>query len=146
MSAEENMEASRRAIEEGFGEGDFEVLDQICADDYVGHDPIAGDQDLAGVKETIAGYRNAFPDLSFTIEEIFATGDKVVMRWKGDGTFQNELLGQQPTGEKGEPTEGISIDRYDADGKLAETWNQWDTVGFMRTIGMIPDEAAAARG
>ena len=123
--------------------GRLEVFDEICADDFIGHDPISGDQDLAAIKETIAGYRDAFPDLTFTIEDVFAAGDRVAIRWRGDGTFQNEFMGQAPTGEKGEPTEGISIDRYDDDGKLAETWNQWDTLGFLREVGMIPEGASA---
>jgi hypothetical protein len=55
-------------------------------------------------------------------------------------------MGQQPTGEKGEPTEGISIDRFDEDGKMVETWNHWDTIGFMREIGMISEGASAAAG
>jgi steroid delta-isomerase-like uncharacterized protein len=142
MAAEANIETSRRAIEV-FSTGEFERLDEICAADYVNHDPIAGEGDLGALKESMASYRSAFPDLTFTIEDIFASGDRVVMRWRGEGTFQNEFMGQQPTGEKGEPTEGISIDRYDDDGKLAETWNQWDTLGFMREVGMIPADAAA---
>jgi hypothetical protein len=36
---------------------------------------------------------------------------------------------------------GISIDRYDDDGKIAETWGQWDTLTFMRDVGAIPAEA-----
>ncbi len=146
MAAEANIQASRRAIEEAFGKGRFEVLDEICAEGWVGHDPIAGDQDLAASKQTMAGYRDAFPDLSFTVEDIFASGDKVAIRWSGTGTFENEFMGQPPTGEKGEPTRGISIDRYDEDGKLAETWNQWDTLGFMRQVGMLPAEASASAG
>jgi steroid delta-isomerase-like uncharacterized protein len=146
MSVEANIEASRRVIEEGFNEGTLEVLEEICADDFIGHDPLAGDQSVAAVKQTIAGYRNAFPDLTFSIEDIFGADDRVAMRWRAEGTFQNEFMGQQPTGEKGEPTEGISIDRFDDDGKLVETWNQWDTIGFMREIGMIPEGASAAAG
>jgi steroid delta-isomerase-like uncharacterized protein len=122
------------------------VLDEICADDFIGHDPLAGDQNAAAVKQTIAGYRNAFPDLTFSIEDVFAADDRVAIRWRAEGTFQNEFMGQQPTGEKGEPTEGISIDRFDEDGKMVETWNHWDTIGFMREIGMIPEGASAAAG
>jgi hypothetical protein len=51
-------------------------------------------------------------------------------------------MGQQPTGERGEPVEGLSIDRFE-DGKIAETWGQWDTLRFMRNIGAIPEQAAA---
>jgi predicted ester cyclase len=146
MASEANIEASKRVLEEGFTQGRVEVLDEICADDFVGHDPIAGDQDLSAVKETITGYRNAFPDLSFTVEDIFAAGDRVAMRWSAVGTFENEFMGQQPTHEKGEPTVGISIDRFNDDGELVETWNQWDTVGFMREIGMMPAGASATAG
>jgi predicted ester cyclase len=143
MATEANIDASRRAIEEAFGQGKLEVLDEICSEDFVGHDPLSGDQGLSAVKESITAYRDAFPDLTFTVEEVVAQGDKVAIRWRGVGTFENEFMGQAPTGEKGEPTEGISIDRYDDDGKLVETWNQWDTLGFLREVGMIPADAAA---
>ena len=141
--AQANIETSRRLIDEAFSQGRFELLDELCADGFVSHDPIAGDQDLEGVKQTFSGYREAFPDLTFTIDDIFAADDKVVMRWTGVGTFQNEFMGFQPTGERGDPVTGMNIDRYDEDGKLAETWGQWDTLTLMRDIGAIPDAAAA---
>lgn len=144
--AQANIDASRRVIEEAFSEGRLELLDELCAESFVDHDPIMGDQDLEGVKGTIAGYREAFPDLSFTIDDIFAADDKVVIRWTGQGTFENEFMGQQPTGEKGEPVRGVSIDRFDADGKIVEVWGQWDTLTFMRDVGLIPEESAAPAG
>jgi predicted ester cyclase len=146
MSSEANIEASKRAIQEGFGKGKLDVFDEICAANFVSHDPLAGEQDVAGAKQSVQGYRDAFPDLTFTIEDIFASGDEVVIRWKAEGTFQNPFMGQQPTGEKGDPTEGISIDRYDSDGKMVETWNQWDTLTFLRDVGMLPEGASAAAG
>jgi steroid delta-isomerase-like uncharacterized protein len=141
--AQANIETSRRLIEEAFSEGRLELLDELCADGFVSHDPIAGDQDIEGVKQSFSGYREAFPDLTFTIDDIFAADDKVVMRWTGVGTFANEFMGLEPTGEKGDPVRGMSIDRYDEGGKLAETWGQWDTLTFMRDIGAIPEAAAA---
>jgi predicted ester cyclase len=141
----ENIESSRRILDEGFSGGNLDVIDEICSDDFVGHDPIAGDQDREAGKQSMAAYREAFPDLQFTAEDIFAAGDKVVIRWTANGTFENDLFGQKATGEKGDPTEGITIDRYE-DGKLVESWTQWDTLGFMREIGAIPagTEAAAS--
>ena len=41
---------------------------------------------------------------------------------------------------KGEPVSGISINRFE-DGKVAESWTQWDTLRFMRNIGAIPEAA-----
>ena len=99
-----------------------------------------------GVKDTVASYREAFPDLTFTVKDTFAADDKVVIRWKAEGTFENELMGQQPTGEKGDPVHGITIDQFDDDGKIAESWTQWDTLTFMRDIGAIPEGAAASAG
>ena len=134
----ENIRVSRRLIEETFGDGNLDLVDQLCTEGYVGHDPILGDQDRASVKQSIAGYREAFPDLSFTIEDALAVDDKVVLRWKGEGTFENEYMGLTPTGEKGEPVYGIGVDRFE-DGKVAESWTQWDTLRFMRNIGAVPD-------
>ena len=140
---EENIATSRRVIEEAFGQGNLDVLDEVCAENFVDHDPIMGDQDAEAIKQTIASYREAFPDLSFTIEDIFGAGDKVVIRWSGSGTFENEFMGQQPTGEKGDPVKGIGIDRFDEDGQIVESWTQWDTLTFMRDIGEIPETAGA---
>jgi steroid delta-isomerase-like uncharacterized protein len=142
--AEANIEASRRFIEEAFNRGNLDVVDEVCADGFVDHDPIMGDQDKEAVKRTIAGYREAFPDLQLTIEDIMACGDKVVLRWRGTATFQNEFMGLPPTGEKGNPVTGIGIDRFDDNGKIAEAWGQWDTLTFMRDIGAIPEQTPAA--
>src|SRR5918912_439338 len=105
---QENVDMSRRVLEEAFQEGKLDVIDEVCADDFVDHDPLAGDQDKEAVKQTIASYREAFPDLSFTLDDALDCGDKVVLRWTAQGTFENEFMGQQPTGEKGQPVHGIS--------------------------------------
>ncbi|TMK69907.1 MAG: ester cyclase [Actinobacteria bacterium] len=141
-----NIEASKRVILEGFGEGNADLLDEVCSDDFVDHDTIQGDQDTESVKQRILEDKAAFPDLEFTIEDIFEAGDKVVIRWCGEGTFENEFMGQQPTGERGDPIRGIGIDRFDDDGKIAEAWAQWDVLTFMRQIGLIPKGAEAPAG
>ena len=144
--SEQNIAASRRVIEEGFGGGNLDVLDEVCADGFVSHDPIMGDQDKDAVKQTIGAYREAFPDLSFTVDDVFAAGDMVVMRWTGTGTFENEFMGLEPSHEKSDPVHGIGIDRFDEDGKIVEVWGQWDTLTFMRNVGAIPEEAGAPAG
>jgi steroid delta-isomerase-like uncharacterized protein len=143
--SEENIAASRRVLDEAFTEGNIDVIDEVCAEGYVNHDPIMGDQSADDAKETIRSYREAFPDLTLTVDDIFDAGDKVVTRWTGIGTFENEFMGQPPTGEKGDPVQGIGVDRFEG-GKIVESWGQWDTLGFMRNIGAIPDTASAAAG
>ena len=46
-------------------------------------------------------------------------------------------------GERGDDVKGISIDRFDSDGKIAESWAQWDVMTFMRNIGAVPSGAEA---
>ncbi len=139
----ENVAASRRFIEEAFNNGELGVIDEIAADDFIDHDPMAGDQDREGAKQSLAGYRQAFPDLHCTIEDIVDAGDKVGYRWSANGTVENEFMGLEPTHEKGDPIKGITIDRYEGN-KCVESWSQWDSLTFMRDLGAIPGAAASA--
>jgi steroid delta-isomerase-like uncharacterized protein len=140
--SQDNIATARRVIEEAFNQGNLDVIDEVCADSYVDHDPLLGDQDRDAAKQSIATYREAFPDLHFEIDDIFAADDKVVIRWTGTGTFENELMGLQPNHDKGNPIHGIGVDRFE-DGKIVEAWTQWDTLTFMRDVGAIPAEAGA---
>src|SRR6187200_3146120 len=143
--SQENIAASRRLIEEAFNRGSVEVIDEICADNFVDHDPLMGDQDVAASKQTIAGYREAFPDIHITIDDIFAADDKVIYRWTGEGTFENEMMGLEPTHEKGDPVRGVTIDRFEGD-KVVESWTHFDTLTLMRNVGAVPEQAEASAG
>ena len=140
--SDQNAATARRVYDEVWGQGNLDLIDEVCTEDYVGHDPILGDTDREASKRAIEQYRNAFPDLKFEVDDVIADGDKVVVRWHATGTFENELMGFSPNHEPGQPIEGIGIDRFE-DGKIAEAWGQWDTLQFMRDIGAIPQEAAA---
>jgi steroid delta-isomerase-like uncharacterized protein len=145
MSAEANAAAARRVIDEAFNEGRVEVFDEVCSPDIVGHDP-AEPEDVRGIdahKERVRKYRTAMPDLHVKVEDIFASGDKVASRWSVQATNDGELEGIPATGKKVEFT-GISIDRFDSDGKIAETWDSWDNAGFMAQLGLTPEMAAQA--
>lgn len=143
--SEENIAASRRLIEEAFNQGNLSAIDEVVADDFVGHDALTGDQDKEASKQSIAAYREAFPDIHIAIDDIFDADDKVVLRWSGQGTFEGEMMGLQPTHQTGDPVRGITIDRYEG-GKLIESWTYWDTLTFMRNLGAVRTEAAASSG
>ncbi len=78
-----NKALARRIVEEAFTAGRLEVVDELVARDYVGHDPSLPEDARGpeGVKELIAGYRVAFPDIRVTVEDQIAEGDMVVTRW-----------------------------------------------------------------
>jgi steroid delta-isomerase-like uncharacterized protein len=145
MSEQDNAEAARSILEEGFTEGRLEVFDEVCSPDVVSHDP-AEPEDVRGIeahKERCQGYRTAMPDLTVTVEDLVAAGDKVAVRWSARGTNDGELMGMPPTGRQMQIT-GNSIDRFDADGQIVETWDQWDNAGFMSQLGISPEQMAQA--
>jgi steroid delta-isomerase-like uncharacterized protein len=140
--SEENKALARRFFEL-WEQGDLDALGEVLAQDSVDHDPYNpyGQEGLEGGKKTIAMYREAFPDTSFTIEDQVAVGDKVVTRWTATGTHQGKLMGMQPTGKKA-TISGITIDRVE-DGKIVEGWTNWDTLALMQNIGAIPEQEPA---
>jgi steroid delta-isomerase-like uncharacterized protein len=133
-----NKQASRRILEEIFGAGKFDVADELLRPDAIGHDPALPEVVMgpAGLKEAARGYREAFPDLKATVDQVLAEGDLVATRWTCRGTHQGELFGIAPTGKQATVT-GITIDKY-VDGKLAESWTNWDTLGLLQQLGVMP--------
>src|SRR5438445_235683 len=65
-----------------------------------------------GLKQGVAGYRAAFPDLRIRIEEQFGDGPFVATRWSATGTHEGELFGVEPTGKQATVT-GMTIDRVE---------------------------------
>jgi steroid delta-isomerase-like uncharacterized protein len=117
----------------------------MTAEDAVNHDPAQPDDARGpeGFKQIVQLYRGAFPDLTFTIEECFSDGELVCTRWSTTGTHDGDLMGLPATGRHITGS-GITIDRID-DGKVLESWNQWDNAGLMQQLG-VGEPAAAAAG
>jgi predicted ester cyclase len=132
----DNKQVSRNIIEDVFGGGKLEYLDQACDPSFKAHGPLIGDYDLAGLKGEVQMYRRAFPDMKPTVLDICAEGDTVCARWRMTGTHRGALLGIEPTGKK-VTVEGIVFDRF-RNGKLVESFVQWDTLGFLQTLGIVP--------
>jgi steroid delta-isomerase-like uncharacterized protein len=138
-------EASRRLLEQPFNEGNFELIDQFVASDAINHDP-ATPAELRALrgpdvfKRTVSMYRAAFPDVRISVDDVIAADDKVVLRWHSEGTHRGELAGLAPTGVHGSVT-GMSIDRW-KDGKVVESWVEWDNLGLARQLGAAPAEGS----
>lgn len=138
MSTEENKAASRRFYEELFNEGNLDAAEEIAAPDFILHDPNLPEEPRGpeGLKQFVSLYRNAFPDIDFTIEKQVAEGDMVGTRWVARGTHQGELMGIEPTGARVE-VEAFTLHRFSG-GKIAEDWAHYDALGMMRQLGVIP--------
>jgi steroid delta-isomerase-like uncharacterized protein len=141
MSAEENKENARRLMEEAFGQGNTEVIDEVLHSDFVCYDPNSESGEIRGadtIKGEIEYFRSAVPDLTYTVEDQVAEGDKVVTRYTARGTHQGEFFGVPATGNRLEFT-GIQIDRFDESGKMVEEWPEYDLLGAMRQIGAVTE-------
>jgi steroid delta-isomerase-like uncharacterized protein len=116
-----------------------DVLDEVYAPDVVWHEP---DQEIRGLeqaKQFVTTYKTAFPDMSVTVEDVIAEGDKVVSRVTLRGTHQGE------TEEFGPPTgrqvelKGITISRIEG-GKIVEDWDSYDNLSAMQQLGLVPEQ------
>jgi steroid delta-isomerase-like uncharacterized protein len=140
--SEANKSVSRRLVEEAFNQGKYDVIEELVVPTIVSHDPATGDvTGHDGVRQNIDGYRSAFPDVKITINEQLAEGDLVATRWTAKGTHKGELMGIAPTGKEATVT-GLTLERI-KDGKIVESWTNWDTFGLMRQLGVIPAMATA---
>jgi predicted ester cyclase len=88
-------------------------------------------------RQEAADFRQGFPNVASTIEDLIAEGDKVVASWKVRSTHQGEYVGAPPTGKAVEFT-GISVYRIEA-GKISESWTDEDELGLMRQIGAVAE-------
>ena len=140
MSVEENKAIARRVFEEIWNERKLDLINKTIATNFVRHDPasaeLSGPIGSEGYSPFINVYVSAFPDHHFDVEDMIAEGDTVVIRWTATGTHKGELAGIPPTGKK-IVVPGISIIRY-ANGKVVEEWSNWDTLGMMQQLGVIP--------
>src|SRR5215217_2479966 len=140
VSANENKATVRRIPDEVFNQGNLSMVDELLAPDYVLHDPGVPGGQLRGLEafkeQWVSMLRTAFPDLRIVIEDQVAEGDKVVSRYTGSGTHQGELRGFPPTNNRVEVT-GTITSRF-AEGKIVEEWNNFDNMGMMQQLGIVP--------
>jgi predicted ester cyclase len=148
MDTQEMKALVRRLYEELWGGGDLSVIDQCIARDYVNHQrvvdphvsPSASAIEICGAemfRTLVSAWRVGFPNVRTTVEDQIAEGDKVVTRWISRGT-QSGPWGQAAASGRPMIVEGISIDRI-ADGKVVETWTNWDLLGLMQQIGAFDE-------
>jgi predicted ester cyclase len=145
MSAQQNRENMRRVLEEAFGQGKVEIVDEVLHPDFVCWDPNSEVGEIRGadtIKGEIEYFHNAVPDLTYTVEDQVVEGDKVVSRYTASGTHRGEFFGVAGTGKRIEMT-GINIDRFDERGRLVEEWPEYDLLGAMRQMGATPEPQQA---
>jgi len=120
-----------------FNQGNFGLIDELIAPDFVEHSAQPGVPPTRdGFKQFAMAYRSAFPDLRYTVEDTIDAGDKIVQRLTASGTMKGDFLGIPASGTRATWTE-IHIGRV-ADGRLVEHWGLVDQLGMLVQLGVVP--------
>jgi steroid delta-isomerase-like uncharacterized protein len=134
VMAIDNKQVARRMIEEVYNKGKIELIEELIDPAYEGHDPLMGTVKRDGLRESVKGYRSAFPDLKLEVNTIIAEGNFVVTRWTARGTHRGALMGIAPTGKSTVVT-GIDFAEL-KNGKISSQYSEFDALGMMRTLGV----------
>jgi len=133
MSDETNKALLRRWFEEVWNQGRLDTIDAMLTPQSVVHglgDPMTGPD---GFKPFHATFREAYPDLHVTLDEMVAEGDLIAVRWTATGTHRGSSLGFPATGRSVNVT-GMAFVRAQ-NGQILEAWNRFDELGMMRQLG-----------
>ena len=136
--SEANKAIARRLMEEVWTQGNLSLVDQLISANYTHHDTSTPDFGPGpdGEKKRVTLYRSAFPDLQFTVEDVIAEGHTVSVRWSSQGTHRGPLSGIAPSGKKA-TVSGMTLARF-AGGKMVEGWVNWDALGLLQQLGVVP--------
>jgi steroid delta-isomerase-like uncharacterized protein len=128
---EQNKAVARRVFDEIFGQGKFQVADEIYAKDFVNHG-MHHDASLEEDQNAQRFEKQACPDLTMSVGSMVAEGDLVSVLWIARGTDSGRVGWMPATGAKIE-VRGITIWRI-ADGKIREEWSSFNEMTVVREI------------
>ncbi len=143
MTGDANKALLRHFFEEADG-GNFDVYDEVCAEDYQCHYPptlVPGALSREQHKQFAKDFYAAFPDLRHTVEELVAEGDTVAFRLTNRATHIGEFQGHPGTGKP--ITFGVMGMARIRDGRLVEVRVEADLLGFMQQVGAVPVQATS---
>lgn len=142
MSPEEVM---RAWFEQVWTEGREDLIEKIMAPGVIGHRTHETGGDVVGpdgFRTFYDGIRAAFSDLRFEMQDVFASGKKVVGRWTMTGAHTGPFQGMKPTGKRVSIT-GMAV-AYVEDGVVRESWDEWDRYGLLSQLGIVAPLGAAS--
>lgn len=134
--SEQNRRLVNRITTEMFNKGNLNVADELYADGHTFHGPRSAADDPRGpegAKRRIGRLRAAFSDLEMCTDVIIGEGPYVAARGTLRGTHTGTFLGVPPTHRK-IVVNGLNFHRIE-NGKIAETWVEWDAGELMRQLG-----------
>src|SRR5712675_1832081 len=127
----------RRNTEEVQGGGNFEVFEELFADDFLDHTPQPGrTPDKEGARQLYKILRTALPDFHANIHWQLADGDRVTTYKTYPGTQRGQFQGVAPTGRQMqfETVGGMRV----RNGKITERWGVSNLFSLIQQLGAWP--------
>jgi steroid delta-isomerase-like uncharacterized protein len=117
--------------------GDLAAVESLIHEDMVEHGAFGGEAGgREDARQTVARFRQAFPDLVLEVADLVGEGEHTVLRWVGTGTHRGDFMGVPPSGASIR-VEGIDIYRV-VDGRVIEHWGYPDVIALMQQLGGPP--------
>src|SRR5690349_10453636 len=140
---ERNRDLVQRAYLDGMNRRDMAVIEEVFAPDYVCHFP-DGQGDVRGrdaFVRTLDEFLAAFDHLVFSVEQLLADGDRVVLRWSATGRHTGDYAGLPPgrvVPATGRTVSFSATDIYRIAGdRIAEEWNTFDGYHVLLQLGAL---------
>jgi steroid delta-isomerase-like uncharacterized protein len=137
MSAD-NKAIVRRLYEEVWNKRRIELVDEIISPSHALHDPNVSGSAIGpeAYKRQVTLFVTSFPDLRFSIEDVVAEKEKLVVAWTISGTHKREFMGIPATNKK-VSFDGITINHI-VNGKIMDSYVSWDALGMLQQLGAAP--------
>jgi steroid delta-isomerase-like uncharacterized protein len=137
--AQAEVEAQNKAIAnrewEAWNKGDFEAFKEVVAPEYVWYFPSSSAKPRSREEAIEVGKMiHNVADVTFSIEEMFAAGNRVIVRYIMRGVHRGEWQGIPATGKKIEVS-GIMIHHIE-NGKVVEDREEFNMLGLYQQLGM----------
>lgn len=136
MSTKQNQTAFKHVITEAFNKGNYDVLSEYFHPNFIEHQ-FGLHPTIEGFKKDIQFLRTAFPDLTLTIEDMVADGDKVWARMTARGTNLGGFMGP-PNGKQFIATI-FDMCRFEG-GRVVEHWGSPDRFAILIQLGLLPSK------
>lgn len=121
------------------------LREDLLAEDAIDHSQVGGktvsEPGSGSFKQIVGMFRHAMPNVKLTLEDEIYTADKVVHRWRLNGTDTGGVMGMPPSGKDLTLT-GTTTVRM-KDGKIAERWANVDELGLLQQLGVVPPPPGA---
>lgn len=133
-----NIAVVDRFYREIWSAGNMETLDEIIGEDFIDH--YSGENGREAFRSRVLLFREAFPDLTVTYENMLADGDLVVAQVTFTGTYAGgafaEVFGVPDSAiGKTITLTGVDYARI-VDGQMVEGWGSHDDLGWFGQFGL----------